>query len=100
MSNLINNHSEITIPYSAKAVEELLALENKHKFWHLSNSNESWTGVGWCRDCYSIDIPFWNDGLPNNGNDEHTRCKTLLNARKMASKETIIAVALLLSERI
>jgi len=100
MNNIINNSSDIKIPYSAKAVEELLALENKHKLWYLSNSSGDWTGAGWCKDCYSRNLTIWDSGLPNNGSDEHTRCKTLLNARKMTSKETIIAVALLLSERI
>lgn len=83
----MDNFSESKISYSAEAVKELLGLERAH-LWVINPEGQYRSG--WCVDC-SPDIRFVEaikDGFVS---------LCLMDAREGASKETLIAVALLLS---
>lgn len=71
----MNNPIE-TVPYSAKAVNELVDLERMHKGFRPNGEFQS----GWCGDCFPTYVP----------------CPTLIKARNEASIETRLAVALIL----
>jgi len=73
----VNNLLEIKIPYSAEAVEYLIAIER----YHFGGRPKGW----WCSCCvHRINTP--EDPCPN-----------LARARARSSRETLIAATLILS---
>ena len=88
MDNLIENK----IPYSAEAVNNLISLERIHL---EVNSNGGFQS-GWCDDCFPPAFSLSFDETPSS--KLKSSCPTLITAREGASKETLIAVALILSE--
>lgn len=91
MSNLMDNSSEVTVPYSAKSVEDLFIIEQEHYIFYKGDRRKR---LGCCRAN--------QNGEPATGDDLiynplQYPCPTLVKARESAPKETLIAVALLLS---
>ena len=82
MSNLIKTK----VPYSAKAVDNLLHLEQSHfgigPILGFGASQSSFCSVCFGTQVYTA--------------KEIISCRTLIEARKCASRETLIAVALIL----
>jgi len=81
----MDNTMDTKIPYSSEAVKKLFYIERNHVNWFYPNRREGYTKG--CRIC------LWD---PSSSENRYP-CPTLMEARKSASKETLIAVALLLS---
>lgn len=78
----MDNLPETTVPYSAKAVKDLFQIEQGHRY---VKDDRITLQSGSCWDCWKL--------------ESNTLCPTLNKARRTASRETIIAVALLLELR-
>lgn len=86
----MNNSTKITISYSALAVKELLAIEQKHKLFSKGDRRE-------CDVCrVNLKGEYITDQDVIYGPLDYP-CPILVTSRESASKETLIAVALLLS---
>ena len=75
------------IPYSAKAIEGLLAIEKEHHTWNWEapyNYDPPLCASGSCTSMEIIEINTYP-------------CHILQQARESASRETLIAVALILN---
>jgi len=75
------------IPYSAKAIEEFLAIEKEHHGWNWEapyNYDPPLCASGSCTSMEIIEINTYP-------------CHILLKARESASRETLIAVTLILN---
>ena len=83
----MDNFLESKIPYSAEAVKELFGLERAH-LWVINPERQYRSG--WCVYCFPDTrfVEAIKDGFVS---------QCLIEARESASKETLIAVALLLS---
>lgn len=89
----MNNLQEEKVPYSAKAVSELLQLEQVHEVTKLSKGGYSY---GWCNACRSIYEEAINS-VSIKADNFVKCCPILIKARESSSRETIIAVALILN---
>lgn len=76
------------VPYSAKAVESLLLIEQEHVSCYYPNQPKGYTGE--CRGYHDPDISSENT-YP---------CSILLEARELSSLETRAAVALILEAKV
>ena len=92
MSNSMDNSSEVTVPYSANSVEDLFIIEQEHYIFYKGDRRKR---LGCCRASQNGE-PATGDDLISN--PLQYPCPTLLKTRRLASKETRIAVALLLSK--
>ena len=88
----MNKDTEVEVPYSAQAVKDLLGIENIHIKFNSLNG----LGWSWCKACFPHKASF---GLNNTKGRELLRapCPDLVEARNKVSRETIIAVALILN---
>lgn len=78
----MNNFPKTTVPYSAEAVKDLFNIEQGHRYIKADGITSQ---SGSCWECWKL--------------ESNTLCPTLNKARRTASKETLIAVALLLTLR-
>lgn len=84
---MMDNIPETMIPYSTKAIEGLLAIEKEHHTWNWEapyNYDPPLCASGSCTSMEIIEINTYP-------------CHVLNRAREISSKETLVAVALLLS---
>jgi len=78
----MDNLPETTVPYSAEAIKDLFQIEQGHRYIKADGITLQ---SGSCWDCWKL--------------ESNTLCPTLNKARRMAARETVIAVALLLELR-